>query len=34
MKALAINSSPRKGKGNTVLILDPFLEGVKEAGQR
>ncbi len=32
MKALAINSSPRKGKGNTALILGPFLEGMKEAG--
>lgn len=32
MKVLAINSSPRKGKGNTALILDPFLEGMKEAG--
>lgn len=32
MKALAINSSPRKGKGNTALILNPFLEGMKEAG--
>jgi multimeric flavodoxin WrbA len=32
LKALAINSSPRKGKGNTALILDPFLEGMKEAG--
>jgi multimeric flavodoxin WrbA len=32
MKALAINSSPNKGKGNTALILKPFLEGMKEAG--
>jgi multimeric flavodoxin WrbA len=32
LKALAINSSPRKGKGNTALILNPFLEGMKEAG--
>jgi multimeric flavodoxin WrbA len=32
MKALAINSSPRKDKGNTSLILTPFLEGLKEAG--
>jgi multimeric flavodoxin WrbA len=32
LKALAINSSPRKGKGNTALILDPFLEGMKEVG--
>ncbi|MBM3133433.1 MAG: flavodoxin family protein [Chloroflexi bacterium] len=32
MKALAFNSSPRMGKGNTALILNPFLEGLKEAG--
>ena len=32
MKVLAINSSPRKQSGNTALILDPFLEGIKEAG--
>jgi len=32
MKALAINSSPRKDKGNTSLILNPFLEGLREAG--
>lgn len=32
MKVLAINSSPRMDKGNTALILNPFLEGMKEAG--
>jgi multimeric flavodoxin WrbA len=32
MKVLAINSSPRMGKGNTAMILNPFLEGMKEAG--
>lgn len=32
MKVVAINSSPRMEKGNTALILDPFLEGMKEAG--
>lgn len=32
MKVLAINSSPRMDKGNTALILSPFLEGMKEAG--
>lgn len=32
MKVLAINSSPKMDKGNTALILDPFLEGMKEAG--
>lgn len=32
MKVLAINSSPRMDKGNTDLILNPFLEGMKEGG--
>ncbi len=32
MKVLAINSSPLMGKGNTAVILDPFLEGMREAG--
>lgn len=32
MKILAINSSPKMGNGNTALILDPFLEGMREAG--
>lgn len=32
MKVLAINSSPRMNKGNTAMILNPFLEGMKEAG--
>ncbi len=32
MKVLAINSSPRMDKGNTALILNPFLEGMKESG--
>jgi multimeric flavodoxin WrbA len=32
MRVVAINSSPRKQKGNTRLILDPFLEGMKDAG--
>ncbi|VVB96105.1 Iron-sulfur flavoprotein [uncultured archaeon] len=32
MKVLAINSSPMMDKGNTALILDPFLEGMKEEG--
>ena len=32
IKALAFNSSPRMGKGNTAVILTPFLEGMKEAG--
>lgn len=32
MKVLAVNASPHKDKGNTALILTPFLEGMKEAG--
>ena len=32
MKVLAINSSPRMDKGNTALILTPFLDGMREAG--
>lgn len=32
MKVLAINASPHMDKGNTAMILDPFLEGMKEAG--
>jgi multimeric flavodoxin WrbA len=32
MKILAFNSSPSMDKGNTALILNPFLEGMREAG--
>ena len=32
MKVLAINGSPHKGKGNTGLTLDPFLDGLREGG--
>jgi multimeric flavodoxin WrbA len=32
MKVMAINSSPHMEKGNTAMILAPFLEGMKEAG--
>ncbi len=32
MKVLVINGSPRMEKGNTALVLDPFLEGMREAG--
>lgn len=32
MKILAINASPHMDKGNTAMILNPFLEGMKEAG--
>jgi len=33
-KVFAVNSSHRKDKGNTALILNPFLEGMKEAGAK
>lgn len=29
---LAINGSPNKDRGNTAMILNPFLEGMKESG--
>jgi multimeric flavodoxin WrbA len=32
MKAIAINGSPHMDEGNTAMILNPFLEGMKEAG--
>jgi multimeric flavodoxin WrbA len=32
MKALVINASPHMDKGNTALILTPFVEGMREAG--
>jgi multimeric flavodoxin WrbA len=32
IKAVAINGSPRKDKGNTAMILNPFVEGMAEAG--
>jgi multimeric flavodoxin WrbA len=32
MQVIAINSSPNAGRGNTAVILDPFLEGMREAG--
>jgi len=34
VKVLAINSSPRMSKGTTALILNPFLEGMKEKGAK
>jgi multimeric flavodoxin WrbA len=32
LKILALNSSPRKDRGGTALLLNTFLEGAKEAG--
>jgi len=32
MKVIAINASPKMEKGNTAVILTPFLEGIDEAG--
>lgn len=32
MKILAINTSPDKDGGNVSMILEPFVEGMKEAG--
>jgi multimeric flavodoxin WrbA len=32
MKVVAINSSAQMGKGDTAQILNPFIEGMKEAG--
>jgi multimeric flavodoxin WrbA len=32
MKVLAINGSPHMDEGNTAMILNPFLDGLKEAG--
>lgn len=32
IKVTVINSSPHKDKGNTALILNPFVEGMKEKG--
>lgn len=32
MKVLAINGSPNMDRGNTALILNPFLDGMREAG--
>ncbi|KPK72471.1 iron-sulfur flavoprotein [candidate division WOR_3 bacterium SM23_60] len=32
MKAVAINGSPRKDKGNTGMILNAFIQGMKDAG--
>jgi len=34
MKVVAVNGSPYGDKGNTALILNPFLEGMKAAGAK
>jgi len=31
-KVVAINGSPRMDKGNTAMILDPFIQGITDAG--
>jgi len=32
MKVLAVNGSPKMGKGATAVVLNPFLDGMREAG--
>ena len=32
MRVVVINNSPKMNKGDTGLILAPFLEGMREAG--
>ncbi|MDY6917748.1 MAG: flavodoxin family protein [Chloroflexota bacterium] len=32
VKVVAVNGSPKMDKGNTHAVLEPFLEGMKEAG--
>jgi multimeric flavodoxin WrbA len=32
MNVVAINSSPKMDKGNTALIMNPFLDGMREGG--
>jgi multimeric flavodoxin WrbA len=34
IKVVAINSSPHKDKGNTALVLNPFMEGMMKKGQK
>jgi multimeric flavodoxin WrbA len=32
VKVFAVNGSPKMDKGNTSLILSPFLKGMREGG--
>ena len=32
IKVVVINSSPHKDKGNTALVLNPFMDGMREKG--
>ena len=34
MKVVAFNCSPKRDKGNTALILNPFLDGMREGGAK
>lgn len=34
INAVAINGSPRMERGNTAMILNPFIEGMRDAGAR
>ena len=34
MRVLVFNSSPQMDKGNTALVLNPFIQGMKEAGAK
>ena len=32
MKVLAFNASPRRDRGNTNILIDQFIEGLKKGG--
>jgi hypothetical protein len=32
IKVLAVNCSPRMDKGNTAIILSPFIQGMRDSG--
>ena len=34
MNVIALSASPKMDKGNTALILNPFLDGMREAGAK